>query len=238
MPFCSTNPLMPRPMREDELRELERGTDALGIALSETQKRMFKVYSRELLAWNQRLNLISKGDEARIVSRHFLDSLVSLPYLAPQKGLKVVDVGAGAGFPGLPLKIVRDDLFLTLVESKRKKVLFLRHMIERLELRGTEAILGRAETMDSQLDSFDVVLSRGVARLPRLLKTCYPLLKEGGTLIAYKGKRVEEEVAEARPVLRELGGRSIEVKTVDLPLLGVERSLVIVGKGSSKPIAK
>lgn len=219
-------------MRADEFDQLERGADELGIVLSETQKEMFRVYFQELLSWNRRVNLVSRKDETRLITRHFLDSLTGLPYLTPQKGLRVIDVGAGAGFPGLPLKIVRDDLLLTLIESRRKKVLFLRHIIGRLNLHGAEAILGRAEGVGLELNSFDVALSRGVAKLSRLLRLCLPLLRKGGTIIAYKGGGVEEEVAEVLSVLEEVGGESVDVKRVQLPILGGERSLILVRKGS------
>ncbi len=225
-------------MRADELEQLERGADELGIALSNSQKEMFAAYSQELLTWNQRVNLISKRDETRIVTRHFLDSLTGLSHIPPKKGPKVADVGAGAGFPGLPLKIVRHDMLLTLLESKRRKVLFLRHLIEKLRLDRTQVVLGRAEEVGPGLDSFDVVLSRGIAGLPRLLPICFPLLRNGGTLIAYKGGGIAKEVAEARSVLEELGGGFIEVNSVALPILGRARTIILVRKQSTKWMVK
>lgn len=217
-------------MTEDELEQLQRGAHDLGISLSESQRIMLDVYSRELLAWNQRVNLISKRDETRIVPRHFLDSLTGLAYLPNQKHPRVIDVGAGAGFPGLPLKIVRGDLMLTLLESKRKKVLFLRHIVERLGLADTQVILGRAERMHSELYPFDAILCRGIARLPKLLGICLPLLKKGGTIIAYKGGEVELEVTEGSALLEEAGGGVIEVNSVDLPVLGQARTIILVRK--------
>lgn len=214
------------------LEQLEKGAAKLGIILSETQRELFRSYSQEILLWNLRANLISKRDEQRIATRHFLDSLTSLPHLPQEKGIKIADVGAGAGFPGLPLRIVRDDLHLTLVESKRKKVLFLRHVVKRLGLDGVEVILGRAEELTSYQNYYEIVLSRGVGKLTRLLRVCFPLLKKGGTLIAYKGGGIEEEVAEAVAVLSDIGGEFLEVKRVPLPTAGAERNLILVRKGA------
>jgi 16S rRNA (guanine527-N7)-methyltransferase len=157
---------------------------------------MFGTYEGELLAWNKRMNLVAKGDESSLWTRHFLDSLIGWslalslhPYHLPHNPA-VLDIGTGAGFPGLPIKLVWPEINLTLVESIRKKTLFLKHLVETLKLRDASVLNARAESLarDPAHEShYDCILSRAVTNLNNLIKLGFPLLKDRGRLIAWCG---------------------------------------------------
>ncbi len=172
---------------------LKEGAKRLGIDLTEAQVLAFISYLRELKRWNRRMNLTSIKEEREIIIRHFLDSLTPADLLG--KGWKILDVGSGAGFPGIPLKIARPDLIVTLIDSSRKKVVFQRHIIRLLALEGIEAIHGRVEGLPGSMsEAFDAVLSRAFTDLPRLAALSLPLLRPGGILVAMKGRRWREEM--------------------------------------------
>lgn len=158
-------------------------------------------------------------DPEEIKVRHFEDSL-SILQAIELVDQKVVDIGAGAGFPGIPLKIVRPHIKLTLIEATRKKVEFLKHLIGVLGLKDTEAVWGRAEELSQYFGEFDVAVARAVAKLPTLVKYCLPYLKAGGVFIAQKGEKVEEEVAAAH----------INARIVKVTVGGIKRSLVVIDK--------
>ena len=190
----------------------------------------FDIYLNELIEWNKKFNLTSVTDPEEIRIRHFEDSLSVLQAI-DLKNQKVVDVGAGAGFPGIPLKIVCPGIKLTLIEATRKKVDFLNHIIKILKLDNTEAIWGRAEDLgkDSKYyGKYHVALARAVAKLPDLIKYCLPLLRPNGIFIAMKQDEVEEEVNEAKKALEKFYGTIKEIKKVEVG--GVRRSLVIFEK--------
>ncbi len=194
------------------------------ISLSD---KLFNQYLHELLEWNKKFNLTSITDADEIKVRHFEDSLSILSAIELNDE-KVVDVGAGAGFPGIPLKIIHPNLKLTLVEAARKKVDFLKHIIETLKLTNTEAIWGRAEEINKKNEycgKYDVVLSRAVAKLSELAGYCLPFLRSGGLFVAMKQDRVEEEVESAKETLMKLKGAIKEIKKVKVG--EIIRSLVV-----------
>ena len=165
---------------------LERGSYQLGLELNARQLEQFQAYYRELADWNRRVNLTAVTEYREVQVKHFLDSLSLYSVCAggPTDGLKVVDVGAGAGFPGLPLKLALPDIQLTLVESVGKKARFLEHLVRALGLSGVDVLTGRAEALahDAELrESFDLAVSRGVAKLPVLLEYTLPFCRIGGT---------------------------------------------------------
>jgi 16S rRNA (guanine527-N7)-methyltransferase len=192
--------------------------------------KLFNLYLKELIEWNKKFNLTAVTDPDEIRIRHFEDSLSVLQAI-DLKDQKVLDVGAGAGFPGIPLKIVRPNIKLTLIDSTRKKVEFLNHIIKLLKLDHAEAIWGRAEVLGSDpkyKGKFDVVVSRAVAKLPLLIKYCLPFLRPGGVFVAMKQENVEEETKQARNNLKKLKGKIkdlIKIKAGDIP-----RSLIVIGK--------
>ncbi|MFQ6112607.1 MAG: 16S rRNA (guanine(527)-N(7))-methyltransferase RsmG [bacterium] len=188
----------------------------LGIELSDYQRNQFRIYYHEILNWNKRINLISKKDENRIVGRHFLESSAIALFDVFAKGRLVLDLGSGGGFPGMPLKIVRPDLCVTLLDSKRMKILFLRSLAEKLNLKGVNFICERAEDAGAKPEfqkNFDIVVSRAVATLPVLWQWAQPFLKPDGLLMAAKGSKVAEEIQELKVRFPHL---TCEVKTLSL----------------------
>jgi 16S rRNA (guanine527-N7)-methyltransferase len=194
----------------------------IGINLSDRQVNQFRIYYHEILNWNKKVNLISKKDEHRIIERHFLESSAIALFDAFQRGLFVLDLGSGGGFPGLPLKIVRPDLSMTLLDSKRMKVLFLKKIVERLNLENVECVCERADEAGLKPElqkNFDIVVSRAVAALSRLYPWAQPFLKTNGLLMAIKGAKVVEEVQELR---RRFPNLTCEIKP--LPIKGSGRA--------------
>ena len=184
--------------------ELRRGASKLGIELSESAMEKFKVYHRELLEWNKKINLVSLRDEQRITERHFLDSLSASQFI-PAKS-RVLDIGSGAGFPGIPIKITRDDICLTLLEPKLKRFNFLNHLAEALKL-SIEIHRERVEDFRNHLlfvgaglprpyQSYDAILSRSVGKLKWLAYVALPFLAPNGRIITYKGSRFLDEFKE------------------------------------------
>jgi 16S rRNA (guanine527-N7)-methyltransferase len=215
---------------------------AWGWALSHEQCDQFITYATELRHWNERINLTSITDPADIIRRHFLDSLVcarhwgSTPHNLPYN---LIDIGSGAGFPGVPLKLLYPDLRLTLVESVGKKAAFLRHLVDVLALRDTLVLQERIETVGrdpQQRESYDVATARAVAALPVLAEYALPLLRIGGRLLAPKGENILPEVESAQRALSLLGGQLLRVEPVALPEQE-PRTLVIVAKIAPTPAA-
>ncbi len=229
------------------MRLLSDGAKELGISLSAGQLEQFQIYYRELAEWNGRANLtaITGCEETQV--RHFLDSLtVCLPFRkkpdAPLDSLtgvaRVVDVGSGAGFPGLPLKLAFPHLELHLIESVGKKTAFLEHLSNMLGLGGVTAHTGRAEALarDPALrDSFDLALVRGVARLSLLLEYALPFCRVGGKVVALKHSGLETELAEAEFALSELGGKQAGVFPVTLAGLTDDRVAAAFEKAALTP---
>jgi 16S rRNA (guanine527-N7)-methyltransferase len=226
---------------------LRQGARTLGLSLGPQHLAKFEAYYRELTSWNQRFNLTAITGYQEVQRRHFLDSLCCLlafpqpnggdgiPDTVPVQrgglGLRCLDVGTGAGFPGLPLKILLPDMRLTLLESVGKKVTFLRHMVRALQLTGVEVIQGRAEEvahLAEHRDCYDVVLARAVAHLSVLSEYCLPFCRLGGRLIAPKGEDAEQEAQDALTALAALGGRLVATKRLALPDLGENAHYLVV----------
>jgi len=222
--------------REQLINLLATTAAAGGYSLSPTQLAQFETYAAELRHWNERVNLTAVVDETGIVTRHFLDSLRCARSwgMAPQS---LVDIGAGAGFPGLPLKILRPELQLTLVESIAKKAAFLRHIVDTLALTNVEIVVARAEMAGrdpAQRERYDVAVARAVAELRILAEYCLPLCRIGGRFLAPKGARIENELQAALPAITQLGGRLVAIEPVELSELE-PRTLVIIEKITSTP---
>lgn len=181
--------------------------------------KLFNLYLKELLEWNEKFNLTSVTDPEEIKVRHFEDSL-SILQAIELVDQKVVDIGAGAGFPGIPLKIVCPHIQLTLIEATRKKVEFLKHLISVLDLKDTEAVWGRAEELTQYFGKFDVAVARAVAKLPKLVKYCLPYLRPGGILVAQKQDQVEAEAAALK----------VKCRIIKVTVGGIKRSLVVIDK--------
>jgi len=218
---------------------LEAGVREWGWALTPDQLEGFESYYRQLMTWNERVNLTSITDYEEVQVKHFLDSLSCLQVLTslpPQP--RCIDIGAGAGFPGLPLKMARPEWRLTLLESNRKKVLFLEHIVKELALQGVEIVRGRAEELGRQAEhreTYEVGFARAVASLPVLLEYALPLLKLGGIFVALKGAEIGEEVQGAQAAMQVLGAELKGVREVQLPGLDLGRHVVVVEKVAPTP---
>ena len=210
----------------------------LGLHLTREQVESFELYYRELVSWNSRVNLTAIVDYEEVQLKHFLDSLtIALAVDSVPSSLRLLDVGAGAGMPGVPLKLLIPDIRLTLLDSVGKKTGFLEHLVARLGLYGVEVVTARAEDLahdEGYREGFDVVLSRGVARLATLVELALPFCRVGGAFIAQKSGEVEGEIAEAQPAIRILGGRLRGVRTVAVEGLE-DRVLVVVDKLAPTP---
>jgi len=223
------------------VQELIAGALELGIRLAPEQIAAFRVYQETLTAWNQRFNLTAITDERGIQIRHFLDSLSCLQAMRGEGGLsgrRVIDVGTGAGFPGLPLKILCPAMQLTLLEATRKKTLFLQHLVQTLKLADVTIIHGRAEELgqDPQhRESYDWALARAVADMPVLVEYLLPLVRLQGHVLAQKGEGAPAEVHRATWAIHQLGGEVRRLIPINLRGLAETRYLVVIDKVAATP---
>ena len=225
-------------MNQDAFRHfLEETFRRHGLPLTHNQQEQFVTYWRELQRWNSRINLTSIRSDREIVFKHFLDSVGILKFFPIEAGDSVVDIGSGAGFPGLPLKIYAPDIKLTLVESSSKKASFIQFLVSRLNVTATGVDVSiaaqRAEAFAKQSENFaayDWVLTRYVASLADSAAYCLPLLKCSGTWIAYKPREVEAEIREAGSRLRSFGGEVERV--VESGISELNRVFVLIRRGS------
>ncbi len=219
-------------MEEESRRILEEGAMELGAALTETQVDEFGLYLSELTKWNKKLNLTSLKTETEIVIKHFLDSLTPLAHIG--MGNFVMDIGSGAGFPGIPMKIARPDLRLILLESRGRRVAFLNNVIRVLKLKNARAIQQRADSKGFQGvmgGHLDAVVARAFGETEEILDLGAPYLKAGGSMIVMKGPRWKEQ---QHPKNYQSGVEKLTRKQVvelELPALGDRRALLIYKKG-------
>ncbi len=210
----------------------------VGISLSSLQLDMFELYASELIRWNQKVNLTAIEDEEQIMIKHFYDSLLGMKVGAWSGIGALLDLGTGAGFPGLPLLITNTGLQVTLVDSLQKRIAFLEHLVELLKLPAVKTIHARAEEVGQEQlyrERYDIVVSRAVAGLPVLLEYCLPLTKIGGIFIAYKGPEGSDELSRAEKALKILGGKIFEIKNFELPQDGGSRNIIVIRKSKSTP---
>ena len=208
----------------------------LGYHLSPRQLEQFLVYYQELVDWNQRINLTSITSYEEVQIKHFCDSITVTLALKPSAASnhpRMLDVGSGAGFPGIPLKILLPDIRLVLLESTTKKTVFLSHLKEKLGLENVEIVIGRAEEaahLEQYRERFDIVLSRGVAPLPTLVELTLPFCTIGGRFIAQKKGGIASETSQATKAIGTMGGNLREVKRIELEEFTDERYLIIIEK--------
>jgi 16S rRNA (guanine527-N7)-methyltransferase len=215
----------------------------LGLRLNENHLRAFEIYYGELVAWNEKFNLTAITDYDQVQIKHFLDSLTCLLAVRGRaldlgRPTRAIDIGAGAGFPGLPIKIVCPDLRLTLLEATGKKVGFLEHMVSRLGLAGVEVIKGRAEELGRDVahrECYDMALARAVAELPVLVEYALPFCRLGGLFVAQKGAEGDAEARAAEGAIATLGGVLRRIVSLELPNLTEPRSLVVIEKVAPAP---
>lgn len=211
---------------------LENGAKKYDISLTEEQVKKFSLYAKLLKEWNEKINLTAITDDEGIVIKHFLDSLSLLPSIQGESP-KIIDIGTGAGFPGIPLKIAGEKYKVTLLDSLDKRVKFLNEVCSSLSLKNISAIHGRAEDFGADKkyrEQYDIAVARAVAALPVLLEYCLPFVKIGGVFIAMKGPDSKEEVNESKKALDVLGGEIEEVRNIILPSSDNERCIIIIRK--------
>ncbi len=225
-------------MTNQEKELLKKSADAMGILLDEKALERFGTYMTLLLEWNEKMNLTAITEPTEVVQKHFADCLTVLGALPKEKGIRVIDVGTGAGFPGLPVKIAREDVDLTLLDSLQKRIHFLETVCDALDTEKVCCIHKRAEDggQDAQFrEQFDCCVSRAVARLSVLAEYCLPFVKVGGRLIALKGPDAKTEAEEAKKAVSLLGGKIVEVLPVQVPFTDLHHTLVIVEKQKHTP---
>ena len=209
-----------------------------GLQLNARQLAAFERYEQELLEWNSRFNLTAIRDVEGIRKKHFLDSLTCLLVWRESPPARLVDIGTGAGFPGIPLKIALPHLRLTLVESVGKKVAFCQHIVDTLKLEKVTVLQARAEELGQEKghrESYDWAVARAVANLPVLAEFLLPLVRVGGGMLAQKGESAVAETHAAEHAIRVLGGHLRQVKKVELPGVAEDRYLVVVDKKAQTP---
>jgi len=221
-------------MKPEDCQLLKEGASDFGVMLSEKQVSLFAVFLEGLWSWNRRMNLTSISEKRQMIIKLLLDPLVALPYLSP--GGTVLDIGSGAGIPGLPLKIGRPGYEVHLLESKAKKISFLKDMIRKLGLKGIEACQGRAEQKDdlpTLFHFYDIVTVRALAPLKKTINICYSYLEPGGLLVTFKGLRVDREIEESKQVMKEFNFKISNKVLYSLPETQGNRCLLILQKGKS-----
>ena len=210
--------------------------DKLGITLSEIQLKQFYNYMNLLIEWNKKINLTAIIEPDEIILKHFVDSLTISKYISD--GTRVVDVGTGAGFPGIPLKIYRQDLEITLLDSLQKRINFLDEVIRELNLEKIETIHSRVEDFGKDKkyrEKFDIATSRAVANLATLSEYLLPLVKIGGKVISMKGSLIEEELENSKNAIKILGGEIERVDEFDLPNSDISRNIILIDKVKETP---
>ena len=216
--------------------KFERGLEELGISLSEEQIGQFLTYYEMLVEKNKVMNLTAITDFDEVLEKHFEDSLSLIQAVDLEKSQAVIDLGTGAGFPGIPLKIAFPNLQITLADSLNKRILFLDDVIRELGLTGIDTVHGRAEDLAKNSDyreKFDLCVSRAVANLSTLSEYCLPFVKIGGKFISYKAGECDEEVAASKSSVFLLGGKISDIKKFELGESG--RAFVIIDKVSGTP---
>lgn len=221
-----------------EMEKLIAGAKKLGIQLNSRQIEQFETYFRELVDWNQRMNLTAITEYEDVQIKHFLDSLTLSLVWKPSTVASIIDVGTGAGMPGIPLKILYSNIKLVLLDSVAKKSAFLEHLKHKLQLPDIEVTVGRAEEeahRPEYREKFNIVLSRAVAELPTLVELALPFCAIGGIFIAQKKGEITDEVERAYHAIALLGGKLREVRSIELEEFSEKRYLVIIDKVSHTP---
>ncbi|MCR8643002.1 16S rRNA (guanine(527)-N(7))-methyltransferase RsmG [Paenibacillus sp. N1-5-1-14] len=209
-----------------------------GIELSEAQVDQFELYYKELVEWNEKINLTAITERSEVYWKHFYDSLSLSFYVEMNKVKSMADIGSGAGFPGIPLKIAFPHLKLTIVDSLNKRINFLKQLVEKLNVQDVNCVHGRAEDigrLPEHRDQYDLSTARAVARFNSLAEFCMPFVKVGGKFVSMKGSEVEEEVKESGNCMKELRGKVLKVDRMELPVVGGVRHFVQVSKLAATP---
>ena len=226
-----------------KLNTFEKDLKQLGISLNENQFVQFMQYYELLIEWNSFMNLTAITEYEEVIKKHFIDSLLIVKILTKDELLNfisVIDIGTGAGFPGIPLKIAFPNLRITLLDSLQKRVNFLQTVINELSLSGIEAIHGRAEEYAASgkgkcREQYDLCVSRAVANLSTLSEYCLPYVKTGGSFIPYKSGKIEDEYLQAKEAISLLGGKKEKQASFTIPGTDMSRTLLLIEKVNKTP---
>ena len=223
--------------KKEWMQELEKKAKKMQIELSNQQLEQFYLYMNLLLEWNEKINLTAITDPKEIILKHFIDSITIAPYL--KNAQSILDIGTGAGFPGIPLAILENSKDFVLMDSLNKRIIFLQEVIQNIALTGVHAIHGRAEELGKEKEHrehYDLVTSRAVAKLNILLEYMLPFVKVGGRCICMKSQEIEEELEEAKQAIELLGGKLERVDEIILPESDVKRKIIVIQKVRQTPI--
>lgn len=219
-------------------KELQERLAKHQIELNEKQLDQFEIYYKELVSWNEKMNLTGITEREQVYTKHFYDSVSLAFYVGMDKVNTIADIGSGAGFPGIPLKICFPHLKLTIIDSLNKRINFLQHLVDALGLEGVELIHGRAEEIGRRAgyrDHYDLVTARAVARLAVLNEFCLPFVRKDGMFAAMKGSDPTAELTEAAYSLKELKGKLIETHAFQLPVEESARHMILIRKTANTP---
>lgn len=217
---------------------LIKACEALNLSINEKQVEQFIKYKDLLIEWNKKINLTAITDEKEIVLKHFIDCISLMSVYKIEDNMNIIDVGTGAGFPAVPIKIMCPDVNVTLLDSLNKRINFLNELIAQLELKKIFCIHSRAE--DSGRDKkfrekYDLCVSRAVANLAVLSEYCLPFVLVGGTFISFKSVNIDDELNEAKTAIKKLGAKIDSVKTVNIPYSDIQHSIVVIRKIRQTP---
>lgn len=217
-------------------KKLIEDAKKIGIELDMFHVKQFEKYQELLLEWNEKINLTAITTENDIITKHFVDSLTCLKYIKSNE--KIIDIGTGAGFPGIPIKIVSRETKMTLLDSLNKRIVYLNDVIDKLQLSDVETIHSRAEELsrnEKYREKYDVATARAVANLRVLSEYCLPFIKVGGKFICMKGSEYSDEVNEAKSHIGNLGGKISKIEEVILPESDIKHTIIIIDKVKETP---
>ncbi len=212
---------------------LIKSAKALDIHLTDHQVKQFAIYYKLLIEWNKKFNLTAITDEKEVITKHFIDSIALLKVSSLTKVSRMIDIGTGAGFPGIPLKIVAPDVELTLLDSLKKRVAFLEEVIMSLGMEDVKCLHGRAEDFGRLKDyreTYDLCVSRAVAHLSVLSEYCIPFVRINGCFISYKSNHIDEEILESQTAIKHLGGVLDKTIPLKIPDSNIVRNYILIKK--------
>jgi 16S rRNA (guanine527-N7)-methyltransferase len=221
-----------------QVEAFRRQVEERGIKLNDVQMEQFDKYFQLLVEWNEKVNLTAITEKEEVYEKHFFDSLAASFFFDFSKVENLIDIGAGAGFPSLPIKILFPHLKITIIDSLRKRIIFLEHLMDSIGLSNVVCLHGRAEDfgmMAEYREQFDIATARAVARLNVLAEYCIPFVKVGGYFLALKGSDGPQEWKEAHKAIKALGANEFQIDTLHLPTDEAERTIIQIQKQSSTP---
>ena len=222
----------------EALNPLKKSFEAMNIENSQELIEKFRIYMEGVLEWNEKVNLTTITDPDEFVIKHFIDSIICANYPEYINAVKIIDVGTGAGFPGIPLSIISPEKEFILMDSLNKRLKIIDELCQRADIKNVVTLHARAEELaknKAHRERYDLCVSRAVANMAVLAEYCLPFIKVGGFLMAYKGPEAENEVREAEHALYLLGGRAEEIRNGNLKEFGIDHKVVVIKKVSNTP---